>query len=195
MSLKLTTPPTVEPVDVAEAKSLLSISDDDNDSRLAMLLSAARRQAEVETGRALITQTWTMTLRAFPETIWLPRPPLQSVTSISYVDTDGATQTLASSVYRVSANAEPATIERAYNQQWPSTRTVSDAVTIVYVAGYQKGSVPEDIRLAIILMAAEWLNHPYNADDVSVREIPHNASWVLRKYKLGTKEAWAGLQV
>ena len=54
-------------------------------------------------GRALLTQTWDMYLDEFPcaGEIIIPLSPLQSVTSVSYVDQHGATQTWASANYRI----------------------------------------------------------------------------------------------
>lgn len=88
-SLKVTTPPSVEPVTVAQAKRHLRIDWSDDDDYIADLISAAREWLESRTSRALITQSlqgvWT--LPKSPEsktrglyaplgmelTFWLPR--------------------------------------------------------------------------------------------------------------------------
>lgn len=109
-------------------------------------------------GRALLTQTWRMRLDYFPASIKIPLPPLVSVDSITYVDTDGATQTLASSVYQVVDNGKwPSEIVEAYNQDWPTIRDVRHAVTVTFTAGYgDADSVPAPIKHAIKIMVAEW---------------------------------------
>lgn len=116
-------------------------------------------------GRALITQTWTLKTRRFP---WradvihrdlrmrLPLPPLQSVASVQYVDTDCSTQTLATSEYTVIAGEDGALVP-AYGKTWPSTRDVPEAVTVTFVAGYGDAAddVPGAIRAAGLMLVAD----------------------------------------
>lgn len=68
--------------------------------------------------------------------IVLPIPPVQSISSIQYVDTSGATQTLSSANYILDSNSEPARITPAYGLSWPDTRVQVGAVTVTFVAGY-----------------------------------------------------------
>lgn len=131
----------------------------DEDTYLENLLTTAREQVEEETWRALITQTWTLKLDEFPDCgeILLPRPPCQSVTSISYQDTANVTQTLAASQYTVITDDEPGRIVEAYNVDWPDTYDVPNAVTITYVAGYGlANAVPKRLKHAIMMLAAHW---------------------------------------
>ena len=122
------------------------------DPLLNMLIQAARQHAEQELRRYLITQTLDAHFHEFPdadddEHLRFNLPPLQSVTSITYVDIDGATQTLASSQYLVDAKSRPARIEPAYGVVWPSTREQMNSVTVRFVAGYGAASaVPACIK-------------------------------------------------
>lgn len=68
--------------------------------------------------------------------IVLPLPPVQSVSSITYLDEAGNSQTLSPSNYIVDTASEPARIMPAFNLSWPSTRIQPGAVTITFVAGY-----------------------------------------------------------
>jgi uncharacterized phiE125 gp8 family phage protein len=100
-------------------------------------------------GRALVTQSWRLTLDYFPASpIKLPLPPFQSLTAITYVDGDGAEQTLPAAAYRViSSDSDPAQVEPAFGTSWPATRDQSGAVSITYVCGYgEPADVPELIR-------------------------------------------------
>ncbi len=126
--------------------------------KLGILIKAAREYAERVCNRRFINSTWDLKLDYFPCEIRLPYPPLSSVTSISYVDTNGDTQTVSSSVYSVDASSEPGVITLAYGQDWPSARDQRNAVTVRYVAGYgaSSSSVPESVRQAIMLIAAHW---------------------------------------
>ena len=126
--LTLNTAPSAEPVSIAEAKIQCRVDGSDDDVYLSSFcIPTARGRAERYLSRALISQTWDLYLDRFPQTIVVPRPPLQSAT-ITYVDVDGATQTLATGIYTVDTDSEPGLIYQAYDQDWPSTRDVEKAV-------------------------------------------------------------------
>lgn len=119
-----------------------------SDPLLSRLITGARTAAERITRRALVTQTWDMYLDQFPAwEMGIPKPPLQSVTSITYVDTDGTTQTLAADQYRVDLKSEPARITPAFGVVWPTTRWQTNAVTVRFVCGYGLAAdVPAGIK-------------------------------------------------
>lgn len=150
--LSVVTAPAEEPVSLAEAKTHLRVEHDDDDAYISALISAARESAEQYLHRALITQTLKMSLDAFPAVIRLPRSPVQSITSIQYVDDAGETQTLDASDYRLDKESIVARIEPAYGETWPTTRPVSNAVTVTFVAGYGAASaVPAPVKQAMKL--------------------------------------------
>ncbi len=106
-----------------------------------MLIASARLTAETRLKRYLITQTIDFYLDGFSGDIKLP--PFQSVTSITYTDSDGATQTLATDQYV----AEMSKITLAYGESWPETRQQNNAVKIRLVVGYGNASaVPACIK-------------------------------------------------
>ena len=153
-SLTLITAPSVEPVTLAEAKAHLRRDDTADDTLITSLITAARQNIDGKDGwlgRALCTQTWELRLDRFHDEMVVPLPPLQSVTSVKYIDDDGVEQTLASTVYQV-VTGEPARLVLAYDQTWPSTREEMDAVRIRFVAGYGlAASVPAAIKAALLL--------------------------------------------
>lgn len=149
MALKLITPASTYPVTLAEAKAHLHIDTTDSDSEINSFIYAATEYAEQITGRALITQTWELTLDAFPDAFYLTRVPVQSITSVKYYDTDGTEQTLSSTLYSLD-NADdfgPAYVVPAYGTVWPPTLNQANAVRVRYVAGYANAAaVPESIK-------------------------------------------------
>lgn len=150
--LSLVTAADEEPITLDDAKRQTRrehVTHDDTYLE-TICIPAARDRAELATGRQLITATWQIKLDyRFPycRFIELPKPPLQSVTSIAYVDEEGANQTLSTSVYSVDAPAGPTCargrIQLKYDQVWPTTRAQPQAVTITFVAGY--GDSGEDV--------------------------------------------------
>lgn len=159
LTLVQTVAPASEPVTLAEAKLHLRVEVSDDDDLITGLLKAARQYAETVTGRQLMQATWRLNLDAWPDDdeIRVPKPPLQSVSSITYVDTAGATQTVAASDYQVDANSEPGRIVPAYGEVWPAVRDQLNAIAVTYVAGgAAASSVPEGIKAAIKLLLAHW---------------------------------------
>lgn len=110
-------------------------------------------------------QTWVQRLDWFPCEIELRRPPVQSVTSVEYVDTAGSTQTLASSRYQLDASSAPGRLRPAYGDSWPTIRLIPNAVTITFVAGYLTAAAVPAIAKRLILLACE---EDYYGCDVSM---------------------------
>lgn len=153
MTFVVVTPPTVEPVTLAEVKAHCRVSGSASDDELNAFIVSARMQAEQELRRYLITQTIDAYYDSFPNFFELP--PLQSVTSITYLDDNGDSQVLATSQYRVDAVSTPARITPAYGVSWPSTYGVTNAVTVRFIAGYgDYSSVPQCIKQWIKLQVS-----------------------------------------
>jgi uncharacterized phiE125 gp8 family phage protein len=133
------------------------------DPELTSWLTAARQYCETFTHRAFITQTWDWNLDAFPsdDCFRLPKAPLISVTSVTYVDSNGTTQTVSASDYTVVTPAgpecAPGFIVPAYSLYWPTARSVPNAVTVRFVAGYgAAAAVPAGIKAAMKLLIGHW---------------------------------------
>lgn len=154
MGLQRTTAPTAKLWTESEIRDHLRIDHSDEDGYLRNLLEAATMEVENFLRRSLLAQTWRQTLDRFP--CWempLPRNPVTAVSSITYVDSDGATQTLSSSLYRLVINGTPARVEPVWGETWPTIRPVTDAVTVTFTAGYgaSAASVPMQIRQGVML--------------------------------------------
>lgn len=168
--------PATEPVTLTEAKAQCSVDGSDHDAMLTWLIAAARQAAESATSQAMFTQTLDLTIDAFPcGDIILPRSPLQSVTAITYIDSSGATQTLAADQYQVDAASQPPRIAPAYGLVWPTTRTQLNAVKVRFVAGYTSAAlVPADLKAWMLLfIAAMFENRASISVGAPVVDIPY----------------------
>lgn len=150
-----------EPLTVAEAARHLGVtSDDPGYSDLSSVIKAARMTVEQYLNASIVVQERVLVRDAFPS--YLPNGPVLSITSVTYVDNDGVTQTLASSAYRLTSYDMADYIEPAYNESWPSVRNVRGAVTVTYQAGMMSGSPlilsNEDIRAGIKLVLGDLWN-------------------------------------
>lgn len=140
----------IEPVTADEVKTLIGIDGTDFDARIAMLIPAIRQQAEQHTGRSFAVNTWQVKLDAFPAEIRLLWPPVVSVSTITYVDTAGVTQTLDAADYAVDTHSEPGWVLPAYGLDWPDTYDTANAVTVNYTAGYGD-SAPKEVKAWIAM--------------------------------------------
>lgn len=159
MALTLDTAPGVEFLSTAEAKAHLRVDIIDDDAFIDNLVKAARVHLEIVMNRSFVDTTWKLILDEFPaDVIRLPRAPLSSVTSVTYTDTDGASQTVATADFTVDTDSEPGRIYPAFEEVWPATRDIRNAVTIEFVAGYgtAETDVPETIRQAGLLLVGHW---------------------------------------
>lgn len=154
-SMVTVTGPKVEPVTIDQVKLHTHVNNDDEDSLIQSWISSARRAAENFQNRAYITQTLEIRFDSWPcFPMLIPRAPIQSVSSIKYVDTDGTEHTLDTADYIVDISSIPGRIGLAYAVTLPTTILQPiDAVRVQYVAGYgdKAESVPEYIKDAIML--------------------------------------------
>ena len=197
MGLSVVTPPTQEPVDIDALKLHLKIDTNVDEGVIATLGLAAREYLEAATRRTFIYTTLDYTLDAFPcGPIVLPMPPVSSVTSVSYVDTNGDTQVWAAGAtgYRTSLpqgpHAEPGQIFPAYGIQYPVTRCQKDAVTVRFVAGYgpSRSSVPAMLIAAHKHLVEHWYVNRGVLDagiNSVTSKIPMGLEAMIGAFKLG----------
>lgn len=194
MSLEVVSEVATEVVSQTEAKAHCRVTNTASDSKFDALIPAARRLAEAYTGRGLIEKTLKLRLPYFPakSIISLPMPPLQSVTSITYVDAQGGTQTFPTASYEVDTHSLCGRIVLKSDAAWPPTSDVMDAVTITFVAGYKADAapeIPEDLKLAML----ELIEHMYSfrgpvivnsSVNSSVNTVPHTCETIFGTYQV-----------
>lgn len=174
MTVTLVTGPTREPVTLAAVKAHCRIDTADEDALLAHYVLAAREHIETYTGRALFPQTWDQRADGLGSQIVLQRPPVQSVTSVKYLDAAGVEQTLDPSQYRlVQRCTGDYVVVPAYGVTWPAVQAVESAVTVRFVAGYTPETFPARLRQALLLLVGHWYEHrePVNIGNIG-NEIP-----------------------
>src|SRR5271170_1878980 len=214
LNLNLITPPVVEPVSLTLAKQHLRIDFTDDDTLIPIYITAARQWAERYTRRAFFDQTWQLTLDHFPLfnnwggtmptrnrhdwmfwtgyyegiMIRLPRPTCVSVTSITYVDLTGTTQTLPTDSYYVDTTSEPARIIPVRGTYWPYTQAyLPGSVQVTFVAGsYGDGeevnNCPQTVVAAILLMLTNLYENRSSVElgqGLNVTQMPMGAKMML----------------
>lgn len=199
MGLTLITAPTVEPVSLSDAKLMCKVDLSADDSLFTILIQAARERAEGATNRAWLSQTWEFVLDQFPDDgfIELPKPPLQTVSSVKYVDTTGTLQTWAATNYLIkhdtatppvlAARQPRGVLSLAWGVVWPLTRGTVGDVRIRFVCGYgtAAGNVPSILRQAILLDIATLYRHRDNVmtSGATGIQLPGGSDDIYRQYR------------
>lgn len=184
---KVTTEPSVEPITSTEAKLHLRVDHTDDDTLITILIQASRETVEQLTNRSLITQSRTIKLDRFPcsNTIEIPYGPLISITSVKYYDADNTLQTMSSSLYEVDTFSNVPRLVLADGQSWPSTYVKTNAVEIIYSAGYgAAGSyVPKPLKQAMFLILGHLYEHREQVGE-SMIELPFGVQTLIAPYVL-----------
>lgn len=196
MALSLVTAVTTEPLSVAEAKAQCKIEVSDDDTLFGTLITSARQWCEAFTHRALAPQTWDLKLDGFPcWAIEVSMPPVTGIGSVTYVDTNGDTQTLTATTHYTTdlpagPMALPARVVPAYGVVWPVTRCVPNAVTVRFTAGYTSSGVnviPEAIKQAMKLLIGHWYANRESVvvgPGVTASAVPATVETLLWPYKV-----------
>ena len=195
MSLVLVVAPTAEPVSTDEARKQVRgvPTDTDITSELTSWIQAAREIGETYTRRRFIDQTLDWKFDGFPRDGLILRLPVANVTaisSISYVDTNGDTQTWSSANYRTDLPTGPkcerGRIQPAYGVSWPTTRDIINAVTIRLIAGYgaTAATVPEAIKVGMKALIGHWdrTREAVNVGNI-VSEVPMGVTYTWKPFQ------------
>ena len=152
---RLKTAAGVEPVTSAEVKLYARVAHSVEDSLITSWIKAARKEAEDYQHRGYIEQVYRMTYDSFPGScIEFPRPPLISVDSVKYYDTEDTENVFGSGNYFVDLNSEVGRLSLNYGVAWPTvTLRPLNAVIIEFTAGYGADAdvVPDSVKNAIYL--------------------------------------------
>lgn len=138
----------VEPVTRTDAKKHVRAEfHTDDDAYIDGLIASARDHVERYTGTRLAEQIVTLKCDRFADFCSVPEAPLQSV-AITYIDTDGAEQTLADTVYELRNDGLCSALVLKFGQSWPSVQAGS-RITVTAVAGYEV--MPPALKHALLL--------------------------------------------
>jgi len=193
------TPPGVEVALVADdlVQQMLRLDSAEDAAYVTHLIAAARKYFEQQTGLALIQQELKATFDRIPagpcgryRHLDLPRAPLVSVSSIEYIDPDGATQTLDPAAYtagNIGCDSSFGRVSIKPDYSWPDLGDYPGAFAITFVAGYGTAatSVPEGHRFAILALAAWWYEQrlPVNIGNI-VNPVPHHVDALIEQARL-----------
>jgi len=177
---RLNTAAGLEPVTAADVKLYARVAHSVEDDLIDSWIAAAVKLAQDYQHRAYIEQTWKLTYDGFPPScILVPRPPLISVESIKYYDSDDAETVFSADNYFVDKNSEVGRISLNYGEQWPTvTLRPINAFIIDFTAGYGDAAadVPDSVKNAIYI----YCTHMYENREAENGTIPTEFYDLLR---------------
>jgi len=188
----LITPPAAEPISTADAKAHCRVTIATvEDTYIDALVKAARTHVEKAYGLALITQTWDMYMQDWPagDSFHLRLPPLQSVTSIKYTNTDATEAEFSSALYHVDIAKEPGRVKLAYGQSWPTvTLKTVNPIVVRFIAGFgvAGANVPADIILAMKFLIRHWYDNRTAVETgvgIAAIEMPQTFDLLMNGYE------------
>lgn len=156
--LTLLTPPTAEPVTLAEAKLAAKVDGDEQDTLIAGFITAARQQAEQITGRLFGPQTWRVELVDWPSADQLLEVHAPTAVAASY--RTGSTWTaVAANAFEWAASGRGTVLAPVVGSNWPALATVAvgPRVRIDITAGEE---ADEQVRLYIMASVTHWIQNP-----------------------------------
>ena len=179
--------PVSSPVTIEDAKLHLDLDDSYYDSQLDRLIHVCTRRLEQDTRRSLVTQTHVLSMDTFPSNgiIELPTAPVQSVTSVTYVDTNDATQTFTE--FTLDSNNTPSRIVLNDGESFPTVRAHYDDVKVTYISGYGStvASVDPVAKFAILMLISHLFNSPSVTAHGSVNIVPVGYESLIDSLKWG----------
>lgn len=192
MSYTVITPASLKALTVQEVKDYLRVDSSAEDTLLGVLIDAATQVAEHYLGRFLLTTVIEEFYDFFPvyktgvdpfkgdrNIVYLSRGPVQSITSLKYVDGNGDEQTVSTDDYRSDLVSEPARIMPEHG--WYGTKDTVNAVIVRYTCGYTQASdVPANIKVALLLIIGEM----YEKRVDSVHRLPTASEHLLNPYRV-----------
>ncbi len=137
MALRVVTAPAAGLISLAEAKAQLRVQFDDDDALIGALVLAATDQVQVNTQRRYMPQSLEWILQDWGDHMVLPVAPGGDsqgieITGVTYVDENGATQTLDPSIYWARPHGDTLRLVLQWYQIWPWLGDGPDRVLISF---------------------------------------------------------------
>jgi uncharacterized phiE125 gp8 family phage protein len=199
----LISPAALPPVSLAEAKLHMRVDHNDDDALIAGLIGGATQYLDGWTGvlgACLVEQTWRQDFDCFDRNLYLPLGPVIDVSSITWRDTAGVESAVSTAVYDLVTDETARTFVRFVGDfVFPSDLHESRAVAVAYRAGYEttqeipaadpgptipaRITVPEPLRVAILLMAAHWYSNREAVAQDALAELPIGVDSLIAPYR------------
>lgn len=175
-------PTAPEIISLSAAKLHLKVDTTDDDTLITDLIQAAIESAENYTGISINEAKFEVKSDCFINDHEFKVSPVQSITSVKYLDEDGNEQTLATAKYELlPIDKYVQKIQYPDFDELPTVKEDSSkAVVVALTTGYADGKVPKAIQSAIKLIIGDLYENRQDRAD----KLPKRSESLLRKYRL-----------
>lgn len=188
---------TAEPISMEMARAHLKIDvfgsppQSDDDFWIETIgIPGARAGCEGWLGVSIAQQSYQLSTNGFPiGTIILPFGPVQSITTVTYIDPDGDIQIVPEEDYVLDGYANPATLSLATGATWPETESSAQSVLVEYVAGYFDATasppmmLPAGIMIGVLLELSHLNSNREATTPLRMMELPIGVEWHLEPFR------------
>lgn len=181
----LITPRTDLPLTLAGVQDFIQQPEVTEIPLITKLIEAATDYSEELMARTLMTTVFEQRFHCWPlcNVVEIRKNPVISITSVKYIDADGATQTVNSSNYSVWRRHGDVTVI-SFNDGYtvPTTKEIPEAWLIRYTAGYNPpDTIPGPIKSSMLMRIKRWYD---NRDDGPGDKWHSIADQILQPYKI-----------
>lgn len=204
-----TSPPAIEPLTLDETKIFLRVDQTNDDALITTLITAARMFCEANTGRSLITRSYSLFLDRWPGarsphsfipgmedqqyripvalemcTVALPYPPLLSVVQINIYAADNSVTVFDSGSYFVDTAGVPGRLVLTSGTVPPLPGRIANGIEIQFTAGYgsSEDDVPILLRQGMLQVIAHLYEHRGDSPDQAL--LASGAAAIFQPYRL-----------
>lgn len=150
MTFAQLTPPTAEPLTLAEIKAHLRLDGSEEDTLLSSLITTAREHLERETGLCLIAQSWRFYLDRWPQDgiVRIEKYPLRTIDAVTVYEADGTAVEVPLEDHLLDAEARPA---RLWLRNPPMPGQAMNGIEIDFSAGFGEAGadIPDTLKRAM----------------------------------------------
>src|SRR6185437_7391260 len=186
MSSILLTAPAIEPLTLAEAKAFLRVETNDDDDVIGALIAGSRIHVEAQTRRALITQSWRISIDVWPDNgrRTIVPAPLQTLTAARVYDFEGLAHDVDLQAFVLDKGASVLAFA-----PWavPAPGRISAGIELDLTVGYGTAAadVPEALRQAVRLLVAHWYeNRGVVAAGPNYSPLPQSVAALIAPYRM-----------
>ncbi len=183
-SLEEVTPPSVEPINLADVKTYLRIDHSSDDGLLSSIISAVREICEKTSGLSLINRSYSLFLDKWDTDILpLPKSPVVSVDAINVYATDDSASLYNESNYHLDNKGINARIVLKRGSVTPLPGREVNGIEIQYTAGFGEAvtDIPDLLKQGMMQLVAHLYEHRGDSLDKALKL--SGANEVFKNYR------------
>lgn len=169
----------------SEVKEFLRVDNTDEDTLIGVLRDAAVQHCEAHTGRYFRSNAIAVKAPDWNDVRRLPIGPLTGTVTISYFKENASTTTtLPTTEY--TSNLLGDVLHVAYRNSPPVADPYRfDAVNLTVIGGTAAASIPENVKIAALMLVGHWFENRYAVHiGSSITEMPLAVTALLAQYRL-----------